>query len=134
MARTPLLLHGPKHQCRRYKREPRGEDIALAVGDGKDTGGSSRVRWEGVTRAELQKERGGGNSPLATTNSGIGQQHRTSFCRLKQIRSGYNPAIYLDRVWLSFDASPELHGGRTRPLRLEVTRLGMGTEVFDGRG
>ena len=51
--------------------------MVLAVG-----GGSSRVCGEGVTKAELYKDRDGENSPLATSDSSVRQLHRTTFCTL----------------------------------------------------
>ena len=50
----------------------------LAVGRGKLNGGSGSVWGEGVKRAGPQRERGGGDSLLATADS-IRQQHRTAF-------------------------------------------------------
>ena len=70
-----------------------GEDLALAVGSGKLKGRSGSVLGEGVKRAGQQRERDGGNSFLATTDS-IRQQHRTALCALKHTRSSYKPAIY----------------------------------------
>ena len=64
-----------------------------------------------MTRAELQKEREGGDSLLATTGSSIMQQHRTTFHALKHTRSTYKPAINQDSG-LTFDASSEVRGGR----------------------
>ena len=43
---------------------------------------------------ELQRERDGRDSLLSTTNnSSVDQQHRTTFCALKYVRSSYKPAI-----------------------------------------
>ena len=49
---------------------------------------------EGMKRAGPQRERDGGNSFLATTDS-ISQLHRTAFCALKHTRSSYKLAIDL---------------------------------------
>ena len=86
-----------------------GEDFALEVGGGKVRSGNSRVWDGGVTRAELQKGRDGGNSLLATADSSIRQQQR--FCSLGHARSSYKPDIYLDRG-LSLDESSDVHGGK----------------------
>ena len=86
-----------------------GEYLALVVGSGKVGGGSCIVLGEGVMRAGAQRERDGGDSSLATTDS-IWQQYRTAFCALKHTRSSYKPAIYVDGG-LSFDASSEVYGG-----------------------
>ena len=45
-----------------------GWDLAVAVEGGKVRGGNSRVWGEGVTRAELQKERQRADSVIATTD------------------------------------------------------------------
>ena len=83
--------------------------------------------WEGVKRAGTQRERDGGGSFLATTDS-IRQQHRTAFCALKNTRSNYKPAIYDVDSGLSFDASSfrRCLGERIWPLRLE--RAGPGEQ------
>ena len=109
-----------------------GEDAALVVGSGKGRGRSGSVWEEGVKRAGPQRERDGEDSFPATADS-IKQQYHTVFCVLKHTRSSYKPAIYVDSV-LSFDASSGVYGGRTRPLRLEVERLGVGAAVFLGDG
>ena len=83
--------------------------MALAVGGGMVRGGNNRVWGEGVTRAELQKRRDGGDSLLATVDSSIRQQYRTTFCALKQTRSSYKPTFHLDSG-LPFDVSSEAHG------------------------
>ena len=70
-----------------------GEDLDRAVGNGKVKGGSGSVLGDGIKRAEPQRERDGGDSFLATTDS-IRQQHRTAFCALKHTRSSCKPAIY----------------------------------------
>ena len=64
-----------------------------------------------MTKAELHKERDGGNSPLASTVSSIKQQYRKTFCTLKHTRSSYYPTIDLVSV-LSLDASSEMHEGK----------------------
>ena len=56
-------------------------------------GGNSRVGGEGVTRAELQTNKHGGDYILATTDSSTRQQYRTTVCTLKPTRSGSKPAI-----------------------------------------
>ena len=95
----------------------------LWFGGGKAKDGRNRVWGEGATTVELQKERDGGDSLLATTDSSIRRQrHTTFFCALKHTRSGYKLAIYLDSG-LSLDASSEVHGGAgggAWPLRLDV--------------
>ena len=55
------------------------EDLALAVGSGNLKGGSGGVFGEGAKREGPQRERDGGDSLLATTDS-IRQQYRTAFC------------------------------------------------------
>ena len=40
-----------------------GQSLALAAGSGLGKGGKSRFWGEGVTRAELQTEQDGGDSP-----------------------------------------------------------------------
>ena len=87
-----------------------GEDSALAVGSGKDRGGSRRVWEKRVKRAEPQRERGCGDSSLDTTDS-IRQQYRTAFWALNQTRSRYKPAVYMGSG-LSFDASSGVHQGK----------------------
>ena len=62
-----------------------------------------------MKRAGSQRERDGGNSVPATTDS-ISQQYRTAFCALKHIRSSYKSDIYVDSG-LSFDASSEVYAG-----------------------
>ena len=57
-----------------------------------------------------------------------------SFCALKHTRSSYKPAVYYMGSALSFDASSQVYGGRTRPLRLEVARVEVGAEVFAREG
>ena len=54
----------------------------------------SRVWGEGVTRAELQKERNGDNSVHATTDGSIRLQYRTASCTSKhtyaqQLQTGH---------------------------------------------
>ena len=68
------------------------EDLDLAVGSGKLKGGSGSVLGKGVKRAGPQRERDGGDSFLATTDS-VRQQHRTAFCALKHTRSSYKTAF-----------------------------------------
>ena len=87
-----------------------GRDLALAVTSGKLMGGRGSVFGEGVKRAGPQRERDGGDSFLATTDTSIKQQYRTAFCALKHTRSSYEPAIYMDSG-LSFGASSGVHGG-----------------------
>ena len=87
-----------------------GEDLALAVGSSKLKGGRGSVFGEGVKRAGSQRERDGGDSFLATTDTSTKQQYRTVFCPLKHTRSSYKPAIFMDSG-LSFDASSEVYGG-----------------------
>ena len=66
-----------------------GEDLALAVGSGKLKGGRGSVFGEGVKRAGSHRERDGGNSVPATTDS-ISQQHRTAFLELRNIDNNNN--------------------------------------------
>ena len=65
---------------------------------------------EGVKRAGPQRERDGGDSLLATTDS-IRQQHRTAFGALKHTRSSYKLVTYYVDGGLSFDASSEVYRG-----------------------
>ena len=84
----------------------------LAVGSGKLKGGRlGSVFGEGFKRAGSHRERDGGNSVPATTDSIISQQHRTAFCALKHTRSSYKLASYYVDSELSFDASWEVYGG-----------------------
>ena len=85
-----------------------GEDLDLAVGSGKLEGGRGGGLGEGVKRAGPQRERDGGDSFVATTDS-IRHQHRTAFCALKHTRSSYKPAIYYVDSGLLFDASLEVY-------------------------
>ena len=95
-----------------------GEDLALAVGSGKLKGGRlGSVFGEGVKRAGSQRERDGGNSVPAATDS-ISQQHRTAFCALKHTRNSYKSAFYMDSG-LSFDASWGVYGGEDLALAVE---------------
>ena len=68
-------------------------------------------------RVQSRRERDGGDSFLATTDS-IRQQYRTAFCALKQKRSSYNPAIYMVSR-LSFDAPSKVFWGEDFALALE---------------
>ena len=110
-----------------------GEDLALEVGSGKLKGGSGSVLGEGVKRAGPQRERDGGNSFLATTNSIVRQQHRTAFCTLKHTRSSYKAAIYCVDSGLSFEASSEVYGGDL-VLAAEGDNKNEGTYRCSGRG
>ena len=87
-----------------------GEDLHRAVGSGKLKGGSGSVLGEGMKRAGPPRERDGGDSFIATTDS-IRQQHRTAFCALKHTRSSYKLAIYYVDSGLLFDASSEVYWG-----------------------
>ena len=87
-----------------------GESLDRAVGSGKLKGGGGSGLGEGMKRAGPQRERDGGDSSLATTDS-ITQQHPTAFCALKHTRSSYKPAVYYVDSGLSFDASSEVYGG-----------------------
>ena len=59
----------------------------------------------------LQRQQDGGETLLGTTDSSIGQLHRTAFCVLKHTRGRHYPAIYLDSG-LSFGASWKVFRGR----------------------
>ncbi|CAM9529130.1 unnamed protein product, partial [Laminaria digitata] len=90
-----------------------GEDWALAVGDfrvkGKESNGSSSsMLGEGLEKVELQRKQGG-RFP-GTTNSSIDQQHRTTFYALKQARSSYKPAIFMESGFLIDSSSEVLEG------------------------
>ena len=87
-----------------------GRTWTVRLESGKLKGGSGSVLGEGVMRARPQRERDGGDSFLATTDS-IRQQHRTAFCALKHTCSSYKLAIYYLDSGLSFDASSEAYGG-----------------------
>ena len=105
-----------------------GEDLALAVGSGKREGGRlGGVYGEGVKRAGSQRERDGGNSVPATTDS-TSQQHRTAFCAFKHTRSSYKPATYMDSG-LSFDVSSAVYGGEDLALA-----VGSGKDRGGSRG
>ena len=64
---------------------------------------TGRLRREGSIRAELRKERDGGNSlPATTASRSIRQPHRTTFCTLKRTRSSYKTAhLFGQRVTAS---------------------------------
>ena len=68
--------------------------------------GVQEVMWgEGLENVEkLQRERGGSDSLLGTTDSSVDQQHRTTFYALKHARSSYKPAIFMESGFL-VDAS-----------------------------
>ena len=98
--------------------------MALAVGGGKLRGGNSRAQGESVTRADTQKERGDGNSLLATDSS-------------IQAASPHN-LLYIDSyaqhlqtsqpfIWTAADGRltflRKCIRGRAWPLRLEVAWL-----------
>ena len=69
--------------------------------------GGGEGAGEGVP---LQRKQDGGETLLGTTDSSIGQLHRTTFCALKHARRSHDPAIYLDNG-LSFDASLKVRRG-----------------------
>ena len=110
-----------------------GEDFALAVGSGKLKGGRGSVLREGMKRAGSQRERDGGDSFLATTDTSIKQQYRTVFCALKHARSSYKPAIYRDSG-LSFEASSEVYGGEDLDLAVGSGKLKGGRGSVLGEG
>ena len=109
-----------------------GEDLALAVGNGKFVGGSCSVLGAGVKRAGSQRERDGGDSFLATADS-IKQQYRTAFCALKHTRSSYKPDIFMDSGF-SFDASSEVYGGEDMALAVGSGKLMGGRGSVLGKG
>ena len=78
------------------------EDWALAVGGGRirGTGSESSGKTLENKDEEPQGERDGRDSLLATTDSSVDQQHRTTFCELKHARSSYKPAIFMDSGFL----------------------------------
>ena len=110
-----------------------GEEVALAVGIGKVKGGSGRVWKERMKRAGPQRERDGGDSFLATTDS-IRQQYCTAFCALKHARSSHKPAVHYMDSGLSFGASPGVYRGEDSALAVEVARVGVGAVVFGRNG
>ena len=109
-----------------------GEDLDLAVGSGKGRGGSSSVREEWVKRVGPQRERDGGDSFLATTDS-IKQQYFTAVCALKHTRISYKPAIFMDGG-LSFHASSEVYGGESLDLAVGSGELDRGSGSVWGEG
>ena len=110
------------------------EGSALAVGSGKLMGGRGGVLGEGVKRAGSQRERDGGDSFLATTDtSSIKQQYRTVSCALKHTRSSYKPAIFMDSGW-SFDAFSEVYGGEDLDRAVGSGKLKGGSGSVWGRG
>ena len=109
------------------------EDLALAVGSGKDRGGGRSALGEEVKRAGSQREQGGRNSSLATPDSSIKQQSRTVFRALNHTRSSYKPAIYMDSGW-SFDASSEVFGGEDLDLAVEKGKVRGGRGSVFGEG
>ena len=106
--------------------------LALAVGDVKVRGGSSSVWGAGIKRAELRRERDGGDSFLDTVDSSIQQiyLHRTAFCALKHTRRGWKAVMYLvykysygERIVVCFFGS--VSGGGLGPCGLEVATSGL---------
>ena len=110
-----------------------GKDLTLAVGSGKLMGGRGSVLGKGVKRAGSQKERDGGDSFLATTDTSIKQQYRTAFCALKHTRISYKPAIFMDSG-LSFDASSEVYGGEDLDRAVGSSKLKGGSGDVLGEG
>ena len=106
------------------------EDWALAVEGGRVQGTGSKdsgSTWgEGLEKKieELQRERDGRGSLLATTDRRVDQQHRTIFCALKHVRSSYKPAIFMDSEFL-WMLHREFLGRMTGPLPLEVAGSGV---------
>ena len=64
-----------------------GKDLVLEVESAKLMGGRGSVFGEGVKRAGSQRERDGGDTFLATTDTSIKQHNRTAFCALKHTRT-----------------------------------------------
>ena len=102
-----------------------GEDLALAARSGKVRIGSRSVWEKGVKRVEPRRERDGGDSFIATTDSSIKQQYHTAFCALKHMRSSANQPFILTVGSHSMIIRKCL-GGRPWPLWLEVARSGVG--------
>ena len=63
----------------------------------------------------LQRERGGRDSLIGTTDSSVDQQHRSVFFALKHACSSYKPAILMDSGCL-VDASSRVLGKEDRVL------------------
>ena len=61
-------------------------------------GTSSSSSWGagGGEGTSLQRKQEGGETLPGTTDSSIGQLHRTTFCALKRMRSSHYPVIHLD--------------------------------------
>ena len=110
------------------------DDLARAVGSGKLKGGrGSSVFGEGVKRVGSQRERDGGDSFPATTDS-IRQQHRTAFCALKHTHGSYKPDIYYVDGGMSFDTSSEVYGGEDLALAVGSGKLKGGRGSVFGEG
>ena len=89
--------------------------------------GRGSVWGERVKRAGSQRERDGGDSSPATTDTSIKQQYRSAFCALKHTRSSCKPALYYVASGSSFDASSEVYRG-------EDSALVAGNGKVRGRG
>ena len=77
-----------------------------------------------MKRAGPKRERDGGDSFLAPTDSNR-QQYRTAFCALNvRVRSSYpyKPTLFMDSG-LSFDASSEVYGQEDLHLAVESGKL-----------
>ena len=65
----------------------------------------------GLGMVGVQREQYGKEAFPGTTNSSMSQQHRTTFCALKDARSSYKPAIFMDSGFLVDTSSEMLEGG-----------------------
>ena len=119
-----------------------GEDWALTVGGGRVRGtrrySRNSVWGDGLEEVEkLQRGRDGRDSPLGTIDSSVDQQHRTTFCALKDARSRNKQASLMGGGfwWMRLR---ECLGGRTGPLGLEVAGSAVREDtvatVFGGKG
>ena len=76
------------------------------------TGGiATPLTGEGFEKTVALQSKQEGRQPFpGTAHSSIDQQHRTIFCALKDARSSYKPAIFMDSGCL-VDTSLEVLGG-----------------------
>ena len=72
--------------------------------------GSNIIAGEGVERVEFQRKRDGKEDFPGTTHSSKDQQHRTTFYAVKDVRSSYKPALFMDSRFL-VDTFWEVSGG-----------------------
>ena len=96
------------------RRSKSGSIIGWGAGDG-----------QGIP---LQRKQGGEETLLGTTDSSVGQIHRTTFGASRHTHSSHDTAVYLDNG-LSFDASLELRRGKDLALAVGGSRVRKGKSV-----